>query len=63
MVSGMNDLVSRVAMMSGTTEVIDVITGLKIIITRVVTGKMIGIDSSSTGHAMNVAIATDAEQS
>ncbi len=62
MVGGMNDPVSKVAMMSAT-EVIDVITGLKIIITRVATENMIGIDSSSTGHAMNVAIATDVEQS
>jgi len=61
MVGGMNDPVSKVAMMSAT-EVIDVITGLKIIIMRVATENMIGIDSS-TGHAMNVAIATDAEQS
>lgn len=59
MIGGMNDPLSRVAMMSAT-EVIDVITGLKIIITRVATGNMIEIDSS-TGHAMNVAIATDAE--
>ncbi len=62
MIGGMNDQMSRVAMMSGTTEVIDVIKGLKIIIMTVATGNMIGIDSS-TGHAMNVAIATDTEQS
>jgi len=61
MVSGMNDQMSRVAMMSAT-GVIDVITGLRIIITRVATENMLGIDSS-TGHAMNVAIATNAEQS
>lgn len=60
MVSGMNDQVSRVDMMSAT-EVIAVITGLKIIIMRVATENMIGIDSGSTGHAMNVVIATDAE--
>ncbi len=59
MIGGMNDPVSRVAMMSAT-EVIDVITGLRIIITRVATENMIGIDSS-TGHAMNVAIDTDVE--
>ena len=61
MIGGMNDQMSRVAMMSGTTEVIGVITGLKIIIMRVATENMIGIDSSSTGHAMNVAIDTDVE--
>jgi len=57
--SGMKDLLSRVAFMNAT-EVTDVITRTETIITRVTTGKMTGIDSN-TGHATNVAIATDAE--